>query len=1514
MQLQIDKLGKVAVTVEEGYWSKDKDYDKLTIVQQEGVFGTFISRKPVPAGTVLTDRNYWIPFSSLKEDIVINFNKFIADLTAAMEDTKEYTNGIISQGVSDINAIKQEAISIITYIANNGIDSSVLAPSSITNEKIQDGAVTNSKIADNSIDVAKLGTGTIDGSKLKDNSIPGSKLANGAIDVEDIQDNTLSGTKIIDNSIPGSKLVDNAITSEKIKNNSIDGNKIADSTIQSLDIKDGTISGAKLANSTITGAKLADGSVDNNKIVNNTITSSKIEDGAVTTDKLANSSIGSASIADNAITNDKLQDDSIINRNIATGTITGDKFVDNTITGDKIVDNTIAGSKIKDGTIENVDIKDNTLSGAKLVDNSISGSKIADNAITQNKIIDDSITTDKIGNLAVTEGKIADSAVTEDKLSKDAVTENKLGTGSVTNNKIVNNAITENKIDTGAVTTSKIADNNITTDKIADLNVTTAKIADNAVTGDKLADGAVTSDKIADDTITKLQTIMDEVPTKDSVKPVQSGGVQNELALGAVYDVSAKNPTAGPNNDGKWESLSALLSDANLDTLIPTAVRKGGMSIKFVQSSDNMYVQYRLMSDEWSIDTDDWSFCGDNVLVENPEYIRVYTDKDGKILWAIKTDGDIYYGAGCPQQVIDYIEKKIADLSLDEYEDIVAFLSDYLGSDTTLKVMIDSINAQISEKVDKEEGKSLIDEEYAEGVHYIENSEFVEIKLDKDDRIIEATTLDGTKLLPSGVKINKKIDFEGNETTIIENPEFVEISLDSAGHILWGIQKNGNVYFGYGVPSQIVEYVISHVAEIQAELATKVDKIDGKGLSTCDYTPTEKEIVNTVSTIENPEYIKAETDADGKTLAGRKKDGTWEEKIGFTTPSINIDNTSVKNIDDFKERISIITDANDKEISYREKDGRLVEKAGFKTTDIEAEKLIVDEIIATNVTVTDKIDKIKVYDLPEKGTVNITSETFYLTANSGYSDLNGVYPIQVYANTVANARLLRVCQKYYVKSSLVDNGDGTYSLHNDGVAGHDIGLDFYAAGEVKKISGVYYVKSSLEDGQVVPTSIVVTKLTGVPNLQAWTVDKEIKHYCTAIIDFGKYLSGTFSVEVKFQGSSTLYFPKRNLRFTFYKNSSFAKKLKLKIGEMVRTSGYNLKAFYNDPTRIKEYILNRLFMAIWEKRPNADAVYPWNKNNSYYTDATGMIKSFPIKLSLGGVFYGFMIFGLKKDEKNYMLDGDDDTSGIFVSGEAGNDCYNAKGWADELGVDGRELAYPELGDDSVSVETATAINNFFKYLVGEYKGTDDVVYGPSDVERVDGVYYVRDTLTYNSSTGVYSVNENSISTEHIKHFNKSDAYEHINILDWIDYLICIEVFYMSDNLIHNMVLFTGKDKEKFSSFLYDVDSSFNFANLEGDVLSYWTPTNNIENDALWGVIFNNYKDDIHRRYEELRGSVLNVEYLTSLLEFVYGNIPAEWFTAEQNAWGSGNRKIDYTTLTLLEKRLKWMDKSFFNIRN
>lgn len=126
MESVIKKLGKTSVTVEKDYHSSKKEYNKLTVVEEEGAFKTYLSRKPVPIGIELTNREYWIPFSGVLESIVFDYIKF----------KQEYGSG---EKLED-NAIKTR------HIENN----------SIISNKIQDNAIFNSKIADNTIEFEKF--------------------------------------------------------------------------------------------------------------------------------------------------------------------------------------------------------------------------------------------------------------------------------------------------------------------------------------------------------------------------------------------------------------------------------------------------------------------------------------------------------------------------------------------------------------------------------------------------------------------------------------------------------------------------------------------------------------------------------------------------------------------------------------------------------------------------------------------------------------------------------------------------------------------------------------------------------------------------------------------------------------------------------------------------------------------------------------------------------------------------------------------------------------------------------------------------------------------------------------------------------------------------------------------------------------------------------------------------------------------------------------------------------------
>ena len=401
--------------------------------------------------------------------------------------------------------------------------------------------------------------------------------------------------------------------------------------------------------------------------------------------------------------------------------------------------------------------------------------------------------------------------------------------------------------------------------------------------------------------------------------------IEQKQIQGGIYDVSS-------HNDGAvFESLSALLGSANLSTLIPTSVRHGGMSIRFIQgstpNSDNKYVQFRYMSDDTTVatftNTDNWAICDTGVYVENPEYIEVKTDSEGRILWAIKADGSIYYGAGIPQQVIDYINEKIAEPSLDEYEDIVAFLNDLEKDDKTLQDLL-------NEKVDKVEGKSLINAEYAEGVSQIENPEFAEVHTDTNDKILYGVKQNGDFYFGAGIPpqiqaeldevaevADNKVDKEEGKSLIdsdyassqsaIENPEFAEVHTDTNDKILYGVKQNGDFYFGAGIPPQI-QAELDEVAEVADN---KVDKEEGKSLIDSDYASSQ-------SAIDNSEYLQVTTDSEDKILEGIKASGIKEVNCPLETPSAIIGS------DSNPEYKSVVTDANDRIIEGITSDNKKV--------------------------------------------------------------------------------------------------------------------------------------------------------------------------------------------------------------------------------------------------------------------------------------------------------------------------------------------------------------------------------------------------------------------------------------------------------------------------------------------------------------------------------------------------------------------------------------------------------------
>ena len=88
-------LGKVSITVH-GIW-EDIDYDKLTLVYHEERNASYISKKPVPKGTIISDRNYWslvvkgvIPDTTIKE--MYTKNEIDHIIASSIQTIKDYVD------------------------------------------------------------------------------------------------------------------------------------------------------------------------------------------------------------------------------------------------------------------------------------------------------------------------------------------------------------------------------------------------------------------------------------------------------------------------------------------------------------------------------------------------------------------------------------------------------------------------------------------------------------------------------------------------------------------------------------------------------------------------------------------------------------------------------------------------------------------------------------------------------------------------------------------------------------------------------------------------------------------------------------------------------------------------------------------------------------------------------------------------------------------------------------------------------------------------------------------------------------------------------------------------------------------------------------------------------------------------------------------------------------------------------------------------------------------------------
>lgn len=176
--------------------------------------------------------------------------------------------------------------------------------------------------------------------------------------------------------------------------------------------------------------------------------------------------------------------------------------------------------------------------------------------------------------------------------------------------------------------------------------------------------------------------------------------------------------------------------------------------------------------------------------------------------------------------------------------------------------------------------------------YYDKNPEYIRVYLDSEGKIIKGIKSDGKEYFGVGVETDASI------TASFENPEFLTVFNDNDGRIIWAIRRNGDIYYGVGVPSQIAEYVENLVRPllelfvlennpefIEASVdpdgkISEATRINGTKVLPCGVETTKVDIDGVKVTNEySPEYIDVKTDKDGKILEGHRLNGNKHFKV-----------------------------------------------------------------------------------------------------------------------------------------------------------------------------------------------------------------------------------------------------------------------------------------------------------------------------------------------------------------------------------------------------------------------------------------------------------------------------------------------------------------------------------------------------------------------------------------------------------------------------------------------------------
>ena len=305
--------------------------------------------------------------------------------------------------------------------------------------------------------------------------------------------------------------------------------------------------------------------------------------------------------------------------------------------------------------------------------------------------------------------------------------------------------------------------------------------------------------------------------------------------------------------------------------------------------------------------------------IQSQEFIFAKVDANDRLLFGIQWDGTPVFGKTSAvenrlQEQVNLLADKITTIlgdddttsTIDTLNELKDFFANIDNTQTLTSILanLNSVSTKLGEdiknlqdtKVDKEEGKSLIEDEVKECFRVIENEEFIKAIVDTDD-----------KVLFGFYRATGKPYYPLNEMYhVIQNEEYFAAWVTTDDKVVLGLRRDGEI-IGEIHAVNALKKVISQLQSDVASLKEKVGTIDTNL----------KELLDVFSLQDNEEYLAVEQDAEGKILSSTNPDGSHyiHNAKSETIP------TEFSHIEDPEGRTEITTDAEDKVLGYRDSEG-----------------------------------------------------------------------------------------------------------------------------------------------------------------------------------------------------------------------------------------------------------------------------------------------------------------------------------------------------------------------------------------------------------------------------------------------------------------------------------------------------------------------------------------------------------------------------------------------------------------